>query len=130
MKKSSNVKVGMVLAVGMMFAATGCASEPDQEFMDTQADHQQLCVKISDDGNEVTRVSDDQCPSDEDNNGQSVFYVGYPYWFYMGRAFGTPPAVGSTVPRTHGSFSRPAGGTIAKPPATGGFGMARVPVAG
>lgn len=120
--------MGAVLAAGVVFAL-GCASEPDQEFMDESADHQQICVEISQDGQQLERVDDDDCPSDEDNNGQSTFYPGYPYWYYLGRAYGSPPPVGQRLPlASHGSFSRPQGGTIARPPATGGFGTTRVSV--
>lgn len=124
MKRSTAVTVGLVLAAGVSFA---CASgEDDQEFMDVNADHQQVCVKVEDENNFV-RAEDDQCP--DENTSHAHFYPGYHYWYYLGSAHGTPPPVGSKVTPGHGSFTRPTSGTIAKPPASGGFGTFRAPVA-
>lgn len=123
MKKSTSVTVGLVLAAGISFA---CASgEDDQEFMDVNADHQQVCVKVEDEDNFI-RADDDKCP--DENEHHAHFYPGYYYWYYMGSAHGSPPPVGSKVSTTSGSFTRPTSGTIARPPASGGFGVFRVPV--
>lgn len=122
MKKSTSVTLGLVLLAGVSFA---CASEPDQEFMEIAADHQQMCVQIEDDF-ELVRSEDGNCP--DENESHANFYPGYYYWYYMGRAHGTPPPVGAKVPVASGSFTRPSSGTIAKPPASGGFGVTQVSV--
>lgn len=124
MKKSANVTLGLVLFAGVNFA---CASEPDQEFMDMDADHQQVCVRVQENG-DLLRSEDDECG--DENQSHAHFYSGYYYWYYMGRAHGTPPPVGSKVSAASGSFTRPSSGSIAKPPASGGFGTFRAPVAG
>jgi len=128
MKKSTAVTIGLVLAAGVSFA---CASEPDQEFMDTEADHQQVCVEVQDNG-DLVRDDDSDCPADREDNSHSGghYYSGYHYWYYLGRAHGAPPAVGSKVNSSHGSFTRPSTGSIARPPASGGFGTFRALVAG
>lgn len=110
MKKSTAVTLGLVLAAGISFA---CASGDDQEFMDTEADHQEICV----DEQTGKRVEDRECDS-----GTSGYH-----WFYHGRAHGPAPAVGQPYNRLYGSTVRP-GGTIARPPATGGFGTTKVSV--
>lgn len=124
MKKSTSVTLGLVLFAGVSFA---CASEPDQEFMDTEADHQQVCVQVEDD-EELVRSEDGKCG--DENESHAHFYPGYYYWYYIGRAHGTPPPVGGKVSTTSGSFTRPTSGSIAKPPPSGGFGTFRAPVAG
>lgn len=118
MKKSTSITLGLVLTAGVSFA---CASEPDQQFMDVEADYQQMCVREQDD--RLIRRPDDECPRDDSNrSGTSSLY-----WYYLGRAFGTPPAVGQPVP-SGGTTTRPVGASIAKPPASGGFGVTKVSV--
>lgn len=123
MKKSTAVTLGVVLAAGISFA---CASDPDQEFMDTEADHQQMCVQVQD-GGELVRGDDSNCGDEGEHHAS--FNAGFWYWYYLGRAHGAPPAVGQKVP-TGGTFTRPTSGTFARPPATGGFGTTRVSVGG
>lgn len=124
-KISGTVTTGIVLAAAVSFA---CASgEEDQEFMDMEADHQQVCVQVQDNG-DLIREEDKECP--DENESHAHFSPGYYYWYYMGRAHGTPPPVGNKVSTTSGSFTRPASGSIAKPPSSGGFGTFRAPVAG
>jgi hypothetical protein len=126
MKISKNVLVGTVLLAGIAFTGTACASEPDQEFMDTEADHQQMCVQVQDNG-DLIRDHDAKCPDEDEHHAH--FDTGFWYWYYLGRVYGTPPAVGQQVP-IGGSFVRPSSGTIARPPATGGFGSTKVSVGG
>lgn len=122
-KISGAVTTGIVLAAAVSFA---CASgEDDQEFMDVNADHQQVCVKVEDQDNFI-RAEDKECG--DENEHHAHFYPGYHYWYYMGSAHGTPPPVGSKVSTTSGSFTRPSTGSIAKPPSSGGFGTFRAPV--
>lgn len=121
MKKSTAVTVGLVLMAGVSFA---CASEPDQEFMDVNADHQQMCVQVQDNG-DLIRDHDAKCPDEDEHHAH--FNTGFWYWYYLGRVHGTPPPVGKQVP-VGGSFTRPTSGTIAKPPASGGFGVTKVSV--
>lgn len=124
MKRSMSVATGLILTVVM---STACSSEPDQEFMDAEADHQQVCVKPQGNG-ELERRPDHEC-SDQDDDGRSGGSSCVVCWYFIGRAFGAPPAVGSKLPAyTPGSFTRPSSGTIAKPPASGGFGTTKVSV--
>jgi len=116
MKKSSKVMVGNVLFAGMLFAMSGCATEPDQQFMESDADYQEICLDRED--NE--RVEFEKCDQDS-SNGHTTFF---PY--YLSRAYGSVPAVGSKINPAHGTSIRPASGTIARPPASGGFGTSRV----
>lgn len=125
MKRSTSVVMGAMLAAAVSFA---CASgEDDQEFMDVDADHQQVCTEVKHNG-ELVRVEDEKCP--DENEHHAHFSPGYYYWYYLGKAHGTPPAVGASVPVANGSFTRPSTGTIARPPATGGFGVTKVSVGG
>jgi hypothetical protein len=126
MKKSTNVSLGIAMAATLAFAASGCATEPDQEFMDTEADNQQVCVQVQDNG-DLVRDDDAKCP--DENEHHAHFTPGFWYWYYMNRSMGTPPAVGQKV-TTGGTFIRPTSGSIAKPPSSGGFGTFRAPVAG
>lgn len=122
MKRSAMVTTGLVLAAAVSFA---CASEPDQEFMDVEADYQEMCVEDKGDG-ELERHPDEECPGGQQHSSSSSLY-----WYYLGRAFGSPPAYGSSFrPGSHGTTVRPVTGTIARPPASGGFGMSRVSVGG
>lgn len=126
MKRTSKVTVGLVLSAGMLFTNTACTSEPDQEFMDAEADHQQVCVKPRENG-ELERRPDHEC-SDDGSSGSATCLV---CWYFLGRAFGAPPAHGQRFnPGSYGSFIRPSSGTIAKPPASGGFGTTKVSVGG
>lgn len=122
MKKSISVATGLILTAVFTVA---CSSEPDQEFM--EADHQQICVKPQPNG-ELERRPDHECDGQDDNgsSGSSGCAV---CWYFLGRAYGTPPPVGQKIPAyAPGSYARPASGTVARPPATGGFGGSRVSV--
>jgi hypothetical protein len=127
MRRSANVSLGLAMAATLAFAASGCAVEPDQEFMDVEADHQQVCVKVQDNG-DLIRDDDSKCP--DENHSHTSFGPGFWYWYYLGRAYGAPPAVGQTVNRWQGTFTRPSSGTIAKAPSSGGFGTFRSAVGG
>lgn len=120
MKKSSKVMVGNVLIFGMLFAMSGCATEPDQEFMESDADYQEICLDRED--NE--RVEFEKCDQDS-SHGHTMFY---PY--YLSRTYGPAPAVGSKINPAHGTSVRPASGSIARPPASGGFGRTITSVGG
>lgn len=120
MKKSSKVLVGSVLFAGMLFAMSGCASEPDQEFMESDADYQEVCLDRED--NE--RVDFEKCDQDS-SNGHTTFF---PY--YLSRSYGSVPPVGSKINPAHGTAVRPASGSIARPPASGGFGRTITSVGG
>lgn len=128
MKVSKRVVIGSVLSVGIVFASSACTSEPDQEFMDVNADHQQVCVKPQPNG-ELERRPDHECPGQDEggSGGGSSCAV---CWYYIGRAHGSAPAVGSKFRPVSGSYARPSTGTVAKAPASGGFGMSRVSVGG
>lgn len=124
MKRSSRVLIGTVLGAGMIMASSACSSEPDQEFMD--ADHQQVCVKKGEATGELERRPDHECSGASEDGGTCLIC-----WYFLGRAFGTPPAVGSRFnPGSYGTFTRPTTGTFAKPPASGGFGTTKVSVGG
>lgn len=127
MKKSTSVVIGLVLTAGIGLA---CAEgDPDQEFMDMEADHQQMCVTIVDEGQNLLRGEDSNCAHQPEDNGGGGTFVCTWCWYYLGRVHGTPPAVGQKIPiGSSGSFVRPSTGTIAKPPASGGFGVTKVSV--
>jgi hypothetical protein len=127
MKKSTNVVVGKILLAGSMFALAGCTDEPDQEFMDVQADYTEVCVEVVN-GNDLIRREDAQCADDTDGGSHAIHTNGL-YWYYLGRAVQAPP-VGGYVLANGGRFTRPSAGTIAHAPAKGGFGMTRATVAG
>lgn len=121
-KISGAVTTGIVLAAVISMACA--AGEDDQEFMDTEADNQQVCVQVQDNG-DLIRDDDGKCP--DENEHHAHFTPGFWYWYYMSRTMGTPPAVGQKV-TTGGTFIRPTSGSIAKPPSSGGFGTFRAPV--
>lgn len=126
MKRSISAATGLVLTAVFTVA---CASEPDQEFMDTEADHQQVCVKPQPNG-ELERRPDHECSGQDESGGGGGSGCAV-CWYFLGRAYGTPPAVGQKIPAyTPGSYARPSTGTIARPPASGGFGTTRVSVGG
>jgi hypothetical protein len=112
MKRSTAVTLGLVMVAGMSFA---CSSEPDQEFMDVTADSQEICVKRD----TMERVTWEHCEEDA-ASGHAHYYP-----WYHGSAHGPAPAVGSKVNPHQGSAIRP-GGTVARPPSTGGFGTSGV----
>ena len=89
MKKSAAVTLGVVAAAAVSFA---CASEPDQEFMDVQADYTEVCAEVVSE-NEFIRRDDDRCAHDTDGGSHTVHTSGL-YWYYLGRATQAPP-VGS-----------------------------------
>jgi hypothetical protein len=121
-KRSAFVSTGIVLASVLLVA---CSSEPDQEFMDADADHQQVCVKPQPNG-ELERRPDHEC-ADQDDDGHMGGSTCAVCWYFLGRAYGTPPAVGQKIPSyAPGSYAKPSTGTVARPPATGGFGVTRV----
>ena len=97
--------VGLVLG-GM--AALACGSDDQLE----PAEYQEQCVKYVND--ELVRVADEEC----DRSGSGSF------WFYS-RGY-TPGAVGSKVnPASGTTIKPPAGAGIARPPASGGFGLGK-----
>jgi len=122
---SKRVTVGTILASGIAFAMAGCSED---EWSTTQAAYSEICVQVGPGGQQVTRVSDDNCTSDNDRCSTYI-YPGHYYWYYLGRSQQAPP-VGAHLPIASGQFSRPASGTIARPPASGGFGTTRVSVGG
>lgn len=113
------VTVGVILAAGISFA---CAADPDQEFMDEPADHQEMCVEDKGNG-EYERHPDDECEDEHRRASNGLL------WYYLGRAYGSPPPYGSSFkPGSHGTTVKPTTGTVARPPSTGGFGTTRVSV--
>lgn len=122
MKRSKLVTTGVVFAAVISFA---CALGSEEEYEEVQADYQEMCVEDKGDG-ELERHPDEQCPGGQQHSSGSGLY-----WYYLGRAFGSPPAYGSSFrPGGHGTTVRPVAGTVARPPASGGFGTFRVPVGG
>lgn len=110
MKKSANVIIGPVTVGAMIFALAACS---DEEYVEVQADSQEICVEQAT-GN---RVPFERCDDDSDHSHY------YP-WFHSS-SHGPAPAVGSRINPAYGSTVRPAG-SIARPPATGGFGGSKV----
>lgn len=106
--KSKVVRLGLTASLAISLAA--CASDDDDA--EVRADHHRICVD-----NDQVRVEDTNCP-DDDSDGH--FF--HPYWIYGSHS---APGVGSKV--VPGSYStvKPTSGTIARPPAKGGFGTFR-----
>lgn len=108
------VTVGIVLTAGVSFA---CG--PGEEYEEVPAGSQEICVERA----TGERVEWDKC---DDDSGRG--HVSYYPW-YHGSSHGPAPAVGSKINPAHGSATRP-GGTISRPPSSGGFGMSKVSVGG
>lgn len=104
MANRRSTKVTLSVAFLALAAATlsGCGSDEDP-------DYGQICI----DEQTHLRVDDDEC---DDNDGGSSFV-----WFWYPYSAGAP-AVGSRAPSS-GSTVKPAVGTYAKVPASGGFGI-------
>lgn len=109
MKKSSKVTLGKAMFTVMALALSGCASGPDYEEVD--AGSQEICI----DSETMERVDFEKCDDDRSHGG-SHFYP----WYHKS-SNGPAPAIGSKINPGHGSVLKP-GGTIARPPASGGFG--------
>lgn len=86
-----------------------------EEYEEVQAGSQEICVEKD----SQVRVPDDKCDGDSSHT--------HYYWWYHGSSYGPAPAVGSRANMLHGSAVKP-GGTVARPPATGGFGTFRASV--
>lgn len=125
MKKSTAITLGVVLAAGVSLA---CASGEDDstQKVTENADHQKICVTITDQGQQMERRDDEECSHQPDDNGigsDGGTFTCLVCWYYLGRAHGSAPAVGQKIPISAvGSFSRPTSGSIASPPKSGGFG--------
>jgi hypothetical protein len=115
--RSRAVQVGGVVA--MLVGALACASGGD-EYTEVETEYGEICVRHSDVTGEDTRVGDEEC----ERGGSGVFWV----WVFQ-RAGARIPAVGGVVQKGSYTTVRP-GGTIARPPATGGFGTTRVGTVG
>lgn len=120
MKSSRTVNIAKTAAFAAAVLAasatmTACAEEPGQ-FETRQAASGEVCMKYNRaTGDYDVRAHDSECERD---TSRSHFM-----WVYVNHAGGysAPPVGGKLTP---GSYStvRPAGVTVARPPATGGFG--------
>lgn len=102
MKRTQHITIGVVAALALAACGSG----------ESNADYNRICL----DENGV-RVEDHNCPDDDSRNG---FF--YPIWLYGHTA---APAVGSRPPAGSYVTTKPATGSIARPPAKGGFGTFR-----
>jgi len=109
-RRSRTVTTGAVLAA-LVLTLTACT---DDEGDEQNADYSEVCVD-----EQGQRVDDDRC---DDNDGHHTWM-----WFPYGYAV---PAHGARVDTSKGVTVRPASGTIARPPITGGFGTYRGTTAG
>lgn len=103
----------------MLVGALACADGGD-EYTEVQTEYGEICVRRDPATGDDTRVDDAEC----DRGGSGVLWV-----WVLQRAGYHAPAIGSTVPRGTYTTVRP-GGTIARPPAIGGFGTTRVGTTG
>jgi hypothetical protein len=104
MKRTAAVTVGAVLTA---LALTGCADE------EQTADYSEVCVDA-----QGVRVEDRRC---DERDGHTWMWFPYSY---------SVPAHGSHVDASKGTTVRPVTGTVARPPASGGFGTTRAGTAG
>lgn len=115
MRRLSSGSVSLVLLGSL---AAGCASEPEPEYGDIQADYTEICVSHhADDVTTMTREPDEKCPEGGNNFGTPSAF----WWYYLGRTFAAPP-VGQSLHSSWGSYARPASGVVARVPSSGGFG--------
>jgi hypothetical protein len=111
------------LAVALAASLSSCADEPD-EYQDQNSAYGQVCMKWNRATGEYdVRVPDDECDRD---GGHSHFN-----WLYIHHGGGyTAPAMGSKAKPGSYVTALPAGTTVSRPPATGGFGTFRAPIGG
>jgi len=109
------------LAVALAASLAGCTDAPDEYEEQTTA-YGQVCMKWNRATGEYdVRVPDSECDQDGDHSHFN--------WIYIHSAGGhSAPAIGSKVKPGSYVTTLPAGATVAKPPATGGFGTFRAPV--
>jgi hypothetical protein len=105
MKRTAAITIGVVLSA---LALTGCSDE------EQNADYSEVCLDAQN-----VRVDDDRCDDDSSHN----HWMWFPYVYAV-------PAYGSHVDTSKGVTTRPTTGTIARPPATGGFGTTRTGTVG
>lgn len=122
MKRSKSVSIVGVAALAAALA--GCTDAPDEEYETQNSAYGQVCMKWNRaTGDYDVRVPDDEC----DRDGGHV----HTNWIFINHGAGhTAPAVGSKVKPGSYVTTLPAGATVSKPPASGGFGTFRAPVGG
>lgn len=124
MKSSRAVRLGLTAALGaalMSQTAAACDDGPE-EFEEKQTAYGEVCMKYNRaTGEHDVRVPDSECDNDHDRSHFVWVYVNH------GGGYSAPPMGGKL---TSGSYTtvKPTGTTIARPPATGGFGTFRAPV--
>lgn len=103
MKRSTSVTLCIIPL--LVTALSGCAEDEE-----VNADYSQVCVEDDTD----IRVEDNNC--DTDSTGSH--WVWFPHHLLM-------PPVGDRINPAFGVTTKPTSGTIARPPAKGGFGTFR-----
>lgn len=112
--------VSIVGVAALAAALTGCSDQPEYE--EQNSAYGQVCMKYNRATGEYdVRVPDDECDRD---TGHSHFN-----WLYIHQGGGhSAPAIGSKAKPGSYVTTLPAGASVSKPPATGGFGTFRAPV--
>lgn len=121
MKSSKAVRIGAM--VGLFVASLACADGEETEIIQTQ--YGEICVRREEpppvdmpfmqDEPTMERVPWEQCKNDPSHIHH------YPYYINHGAGHPAPP-VGSRFAPSHGTATRPAAGSFAAAPPSGGFG--------
>ena len=130
MKSSKAVKIGAL--VGLLAASLAC-SDPGEETQVVQTEYGEICVRREPPPEGVDqqfmeppqpqRVDWSECERD---SGHTHFY---PYYIHHGGGHSAPP-VGSRIAPNSGTVVRPAAGSYAAAPPSGGFGTKTTVTAG
>lgn len=112
--RSKAVRIGTM--VGLLAASLACADGEETQVVQTE--YGEICVRregVDQQFMEPERVPWEECENDSDHTRF------YPYYVHHGSGHAAPP-VGSRVASGSGTTVRPASGSYAAAPPSGGFG--------